>query len=165
MYLTNPVYAMIVGSVAGIIQVVGQIFIEKPWIQKRRVLNTHSFILFGFQGIWGGIYASILRKRIETIWNGFQYNFDWIVNPAGYDLAIALLCAAFGLAFGLIIGLFFFCFAKHDKEQHFTDFTYWDEYDGLRFPENLEDVQYSELSAEVFIKETVANVKAKFSYI
>ena len=156
---------MIVGAAAGIIQVVGQLFIEKPWVQKRRIFNTHSFILFGFQGIWGGIYASILRKRIETIQAGFLYDFDWIINPAGYDLAMALMCAAFGVGFGLVIGLFFFCFAKHDKEQHFTDFTYWDEYDGLRFPENLDDKQYSEISAEIHIKETMANVKSKFAYL
>ena len=30
LYITNPVFAMIVGSVAGIIQVVGQLLIEKP---------------------------------------------------------------------------------------------------------------------------------------
>ena len=165
MYFTNPVWAMILGSGSGIFQILIQRYVEKKWAVKNGIISTHSFTLFGIQGIWGGIYASIFRRVIDGQPNGFTFDDDLLENPSGYDLAMALLCAAMGLAFGIIIGLIMFCSHRHEKEQHFTDFTYWNEEDGIRYPVVLIEDEYSEEDVEIFIKESVANVKVKHSYL
>ena len=63
-YLANPVWAMVLGAGAGFFQTLFQSTIEKSRAKKGKIINTHSFFLFGFQGLWGGAYASIFRKVI-----------------------------------------------------------------------------------------------------
>ena len=60
-YITNPVYALVIGSVAGIIQTLLQNLVEKPASRKGSIINTFSFVAFGVQGILSSIFASGFR--------------------------------------------------------------------------------------------------------
>jgi hypothetical protein len=98
------------------------------------IYNTFSFTLFGVQGLLGGVFASIFRAVIDTRNDGFTYNFVNAPKPAGYDLAMATLSAGFGIAFGIITGLFVLLTTNHERLDHFTDYTYWVPDDGIRYP-------------------------------
>ena len=50
------------------------------------------------------------------------------------DFASAWISAALGIGFGLIAGIFVFCLARHERADHFDDYTYWEKDDGLRYP-------------------------------
>ena len=97
------------------------------------IYNTFSFTLFGVQGLLGGVFASIFRAVIDTRNDGFTYNFVNATKPAGYDLAMATLSAGFGIAFGIVTGLFVLLTTNHERLDHFTDYTYWVPDDGIRY--------------------------------
>ncbi len=60
-YITNPVYALVIGCVAGIIQTILQTLVEKRAARSAYITNTFSFTVFGVQGIVGSIFASGFR--------------------------------------------------------------------------------------------------------
>ena len=80
-------------------------------------------------------------------------------------MAVGALSAGMGLGFGLLIGIFVFCCAKHEKYDHFEDYTYWVADDGIRFPRTEQDKAYDSDPGDIFIKETNVNVKAKHAYL
>jgi ammonia channel protein AmtB len=84
-YITNPVYAILVGFVAGLIQTFIQNVFEKKWNRKGNVFNTISFALFGFQGLIGSGFAAgwnaIVRINFKTI--GVASVSDNLVYNAG----------------------------------------------------------------------------------
>lgn len=169
-YFTNPVWPLVLGSVTGMVQSLVQGLIEKRIAMKGRIFHTYSFTLFGVQGIIGGVFASIFRKVVETRNDKFTYNFTINQNPAGYDLAMACLSAALGIGFGLLIGIFVLITARHEKFDHFDDYTYWVPDDGLRYPKAAPTVPeiiapVSVPDTDIYVKETVVNVKAKHAYL
>ncbi len=112
---------------------------------KSRIFHTYSFTLFGVQGIIGGIFASIFRKVVESRTDNLNYSFlthyvNGVFRNAGFDLAMALLAAGFGLAFGILIGVFVLICGKHETEDHFDDYTYWVPDDGIRYPRMIPDI-------------------------
>lgn len=58
LYITNPVYALVAGASAGIIQSLIQNYFEKTAIKKRNIISTVSWSLFGFEGLVGAGFAS-----------------------------------------------------------------------------------------------------------
>ena len=91
---------------------------------------------------------------------------------------MACLCAAFGIAFGILIGIFMLCTGKHQSLDHFTDYTYWVPDDGIRYPKKIPDVIPIQPILpppivpitpgpveEIYVKETIVNVKAKHAYL
>lgn len=93
------------------------------------------------------------------------------MKAAGYDLAMALLSAAFGIAFGILIGVFVLITASHEKIDYFNDYTYWVPDDGIRYPQVVVAAPVEYIPApvipegEIYVKETVVNVKAKHAYL
>lgn len=65
-YLTNPVWSILLGALAGIVQTVGHSVLETNSAKERSVLATHSFTIFGIQGIIGGIWAAIFRAVLDV---------------------------------------------------------------------------------------------------
>lgn len=145
LYFTNPVWAMVLGSTAGGVQSLIQGLIEKRVSMTGRIFHSNSFSLFGVQGLIGGVFASIFRKVVETRTDGLTYDFTYhyfgsTFRYAGFDLAMACLCAAFGLAFGILIGIFMLCTGKHQSLDHFDDYTYWVPDDGIRYQRKVPDI-------------------------
>lgn len=38
-----------------------------------------------------------------------------------------------GIGFGLLMGIFLILLAKHERGDHFDDYTYWEQDDGIRY--------------------------------
>ena len=74
LYFTNPVWAMFLGACAGMLQAIFQRTIEKSFARRKKIINTHSFFLFGFQGLLGATFASGFRRMVEYRRDGFEYN-------------------------------------------------------------------------------------------
>jgi len=137
---------------------------------KNNIFNSTSFTLFGVQGIIGGIFASIFRAVVWTRNDGFTYVFTNAPRPAGYDLAMALLSAAFGLGFGILAGIFVLLTTNHERLDHFTDYTYWVPDDGIRYPLQVPAAPIVPViepvaDTDIYVKETIVNVKAKHAYL
>ena len=133
-FITNPIWAMILGSASGILQLLGQSLIETSWAKTKPIINTYSFTVFGAQALLGGVFGSIYRASINNVDNrdGFTYLIDNI-PVAGYSLLIAVIAAGFGIGFGVLIGILLLIMGKHQRYEHFHDYTYWVPDDGIRY--------------------------------
>lgn len=56
-YVTNPVYGILIGLIAGIVQVVLMNKVESKIAQNKSIISTFSFTLFAVQGMLAGIFA------------------------------------------------------------------------------------------------------------
>lgn len=79
-YITNPVWAMLVGSVAGIIQAIGNFFERKHSLDKK-IITTISFVLFGIQGLVGSIWTGIWRAVITHRNDGLTFDISRLPYP------------------------------------------------------------------------------------
>lgn len=133
-YITNPVWAMILGAASGILQLLGQSLIETSWSKTKPIINTYSFTVFGAQAILGGIFGAIYRASINNVNNRDGFTLDTEVMPAaGYNLLIAVISAGFGIVFGIVIGILLLITGRHKRYEHFHDYTYWVPDDGIRY--------------------------------
>jgi len=89
---------------------------------EKSIMNTHSFTLFGIQGLIGAIFAAIWNAAIRSQTYGFVYNFN---TRQIFSWIISLISLPMGLAFGAGAGLFIFLVSSHRREDHFDDYTYW----------------------------------------
>lgn len=130
-FLTNQVYALVVGFVGGAIQTLIQNYFEKKTANNSSILSTISWSLFGVQGLIGGIFATGYRNILQTQTGGVIFNASSIDFNAGYELAIALISAAIGFGFGLMAGVFVYLVNGHRRENYFEDREYWINDDGI----------------------------------
>ena len=128
-WIVNPVYAIVIGVVAGSIQVIIMNLIEKKVARERSIFNTFSFSLFGIQGLIGAIFAAIWNAAIRSRTEGFVYDFS--TNQV-FSWIISLISLPMGLLFGLGAGALCYAVGTHRREDHFDDFTYWVNDDGIR---------------------------------
>lgn len=170
-FITNPVYSLVIGSVAGIIQTVLQTFVEKRASRKSNITNTFSFIVFGVQGIIGSIFASGFREALNNETNGLEISLSNLPFPV-FGFVTACISAGVGIVFGVFIGIFYIISAKHVREEHFHDFTYWVNDDGIRYdlPESEEEEdesinESSEPAGDFYIRETAKDIKMKHAYL
>ena len=174
-YFTNPVWPMVLGSTAGALQSVLQNVAEKKVAKSQNIRNTHSFALFGVQGILGAIFAAIFRQVVKSRNDGFDFDFsqkDIATRNGGYEIAVALVSAGIGLFSGFLIGAFLAAATKHERDDHFDDYTYWMADDGIRYPRAahthtpiIEEEEEEEEPGDIYIKETTVNVKNKHAYL
>jgi len=129
-WVVNPVYALVIGVVSALIQVVIMNLVEKKFAREKNIFHTYSFTLFGGQGLVGAIFASIWNAAIRSNTYGFTYNFN--TNQV-FSWIISLISLPMGLLFGVLAGFFIFVIASHRREDHFDDLTYWVNDDGIRF--------------------------------
>ena len=67
-YITNPVYAILIGFIGGVIQTIFNNTVEKSFAQSRNIFNTYSFTLFGLQAFLGCCFAAA--------WNAVSKEID-----------------------------------------------------------------------------------------
>jgi hypothetical protein len=67
-YILNPTYALIAGGIGGLLQGFIQNLIERAGINKRKIVSTVSWSLFGFQGILGGCFAAAWKQVAMNNW-------------------------------------------------------------------------------------------------
>jgi ammonium transporter Rh len=75
-WVVNPVYCVVIGAVAGTLQVIIMNLLEKKIAKSGSIFNTFSFTLFGIQGLIGAIFAAIWSAGIRTNQYGFNYKID-----------------------------------------------------------------------------------------
>lgn len=78
-YITNPVWGILIGSVAGIIQPVINYFEHKHSL-KNNIVTTISFGLFGINGLVGAAWASVWRAVIISRNDGITCNLDFLTH-------------------------------------------------------------------------------------
>lgn len=72
-FISNPVYSIVAGLTAGIVQTLIQNCIEKPHLQTKSVISTISWSLFGIQGLLGGAFASGYQQIILSNSNNLTF--------------------------------------------------------------------------------------------
>lgn len=130
-WVTNPVYAIVIGVVAALVQVVVMNVVEKKFAREKSIFNTFSFTLFGIQGLIGSIFAAIWQAGIRSQSYEFIYNIDDNNNQI-FSWIISLISAPMGLLFGVGAGVLVMAVGTHRREDHFDDYTYWVNDDGIR---------------------------------
>lgn len=130
-WIVNPVYALVIGVVAALVQVVAMNVVEKRVANEKSIFNTFSFTLFGIQGLIGAIFASIWHAGVRSQSYGFTYNIDGNSNQV-FSWIISLISMPMGLLFGAGAGLLVMAVGTHRREDHFEDYTYWLNDDGIR---------------------------------
>ncbi len=130
-FLTNQVYALVVGFVGGAIQSFIQNVIEKKAANNGSIISTISWSLFGIQGVIGGIFATGYRNILETRTDGFSFSSNSIDFNSGKELGIAMISAMIGLGFGVLAGIFVYLVNGHKRENYFEDREYWINDDGI----------------------------------
>lgn len=86
---------------------------------------------------------------------------------AGWSLLIAVITMGIGLVFGILIGIILLIFGKHQRTEHFHDYTYWIPDDGIRYPLEYEytSSQASSSIGEYYVHEVNDNVKNRNGYL
>jgi hypothetical protein len=156
-YTSNPVYAIVVGVVGGMLQTIFM-SIQQYLVNTKglRPLTTVSFTLFGIQGLVGTAFAIGWKEIIEQASNGLPY------IPLGENshqlIFYVLISAGIGLGTGLAIGFFIFVVNGHLKKHHFVDRTYWLMEDGIS--DGVVPVVEEEGSERYFEGEEIKNMHA-----
>lgn len=130
-FIVNPVYGIIIGTTAGLVQVIVMNLVEKKFARSKSIFNTFSFTLFGIQGFLGACFAAAFNAAVRSRKYGFIYTFpaDW--NQV-FAWIMSLISAPMGICFGALVGAMCMAASTHDRIDHFNDFTYWREDDGIR---------------------------------
>lgn len=125
-YVVNPVYGIVMGIVAALVQVVIMNLVEKKIALSKSIFNTFSFTLFGVQGMIGACFAAIWYAGVRSRKYGFEYNFpdDDKWNQV-FAWIISLISAPMGVAFGLLAGLLLMFITKYERDDYFNDFACW----------------------------------------
>lgn len=134
-FIVNPTYSMIVGSTAGIVQVLVQNFIEKKIARKYNIINTFSFCLFGVQGLIGSVFASIFRADLKNKNQMAYYKNAYVINSTE-PIALGFVSTALGVGLGLIVGTMIYFLSHHKRADHFHDFPYWTDEEETPFLDN-----------------------------
>lgn len=78
-------------------------------------MTTYSFSLFGLQGFVGAIFAAGYNNRVANNNNSNNFSYVNALTSPGSEFSIYFISAGMGLASGIIIGLFAFCFSNYKK--------------------------------------------------
>jgi hypothetical protein len=136
-FITNPVYVLVAGFTAGLVQAFIQNLIERKWMKTKSVVSTISWSLFGVSGLVGAAFAAGYQKIILSHSNGFTYRAGTVDSNPGYQMLIAVISAGIGLGFGVISAIFVNIFSSQKSNEQFTDRTYWSSDDGLTYYKNM----------------------------
>jgi ammonia channel protein AmtB len=80
-FITSPLYAIIAGFTAGLIQSLIQNVFESRYAKNKSVVSTISWSLFGIQGIIGGVFATGYRHILKYNSNHFIYDSTSLNSP------------------------------------------------------------------------------------
>ena len=130
-WIVNPAYALVIGFVAATVQIIVMNFIEKKAARYGSIFNTFSFTLFGIQGMIGSVFSAIWSAGTRSNMYGFSYVIDNTHNQV-FNWVISLISLPIGLLFGVAAGGLIALVNTHQRNDHFDDFTYWVNDDGIR---------------------------------
>lgn len=153
-WIVNPVYALVIGVVSALLQVIIMNLVEKKIAREKAIFNTFSFTLFGGQGLLGAIFAAIWNAAVRS--KTYDFSYDFRINQV-FSWIMSLISLPMGLAFGLVAGALCAAVATHRREDHFDDFTYWYNDDGIRM--------FRDGEAEIGVRERSHIIKERKAYL
>lgn len=124
-HIFNPLGAMVLGMIAGLLQPLFNIIEEKS--AKRPFYSTNVLFVFAIQGFLGSLAAGILRAIRD---NADNFNYDLYPYPYRWDGAGEFYRATF-ISFGIAIGagavvaLFVFLVSVQEIPDFYEDRAYW----------------------------------------
>lgn len=77
----------------------------------------------------GAVFAAIWNAGVRS--RTYDFDFNFTVNQI-FSWIMSLISLPMGLLFGALAGLLCIAVAGHKREDHFDDFTYWLNDDGIR---------------------------------
>lgn len=119
--------AIFIGIFAGALQVLfnklDKKMGSKPWF------SNNVFFTIGIQGLLGGLVSAIMRAINQTYPN-YSNNIATVKSPYGVfdqrgQISAVFISLGIGLVTGLIVGLILRCFNSEEREEYYTDATYW----------------------------------------
>jgi hypothetical protein len=119
LYITSPIYAFVAGITGGIAQSLIQNLIEKRAAQKRWIVSTVSWSLFGIQGLIGAAFASGWKAILFTNTNGLIIESATLASSSQSEIYGGLISAGIGAAFGAGVGLILFLVSGQEKGEYF----------------------------------------------
>jgi hypothetical protein len=133
LFIANPTYALVAGATGGIIQSLLQNFVERTFINKKTILSTVSWSLFGIQGIIGAGFAAGWKAILFSTKSGLTIEPKVLQFSSQFEFYGGLISAGIGLAFGLGVGLLVLLVNNQISREYFEDFFYWYSSDGIRY--------------------------------
>lgn len=141
--ITNPAAALVVGAIAGIVQVLWNRLVEKHVNQISIIDSLNCLGLFGIAGFQGGLWAAIFsgvqsNDSTKSIFLANQpnspHNFSMYVHTGGEQIGALFMTLGIATIAGGIVGWILFFINRNAAGYQFTDSTYWKtEDDGIHF--------------------------------
>ena len=129
-YITDPVFSLTLGAFVGIFQVMIMNIVRGKIGQGDAITTSSSFTLFGLNGLIGSAWAAWSNAFVTTDQGNFTFT---AFTESHFEILMGLMSIAFGIGIGLILGLLFLCTGQHTRRDHFTDYTYWMDDDGISY--------------------------------
>lgn len=121
----NPMAALLLGVIAGILQPLFNIADDKS-ARKPRISSNAAFV-FGVQGFLGSLAAGIMRA-IQDNNSDFDYNvnpFPFRLEDSGEYYRATFISFGLAIAAGVVSGLFIVLVNKQERVDFFSDRPYW----------------------------------------
>lgn len=119
-FMFNPMAAIILGVIAGIIQPLFNM-VEQKLANQIYFCSSAPFLFF-IQGLLGGMAAGIMRaiKQNDSTFNFSTYPFQYnSINVTGEYFRATYISFGIALGTGVVLGLFFWLVAAQQKEDFF----------------------------------------------
>lgn len=169
-YIYNPLESLLLGTGAGILQVLFNI-IEKK-IGNKPYWSNGVFFLFAVQGFLGGIFSSVMRA-INQSQSSYSSSYASLPSKYVYDqrgqISATFISMGTGVVTGIIIFIFVYLLNRETVEDLYHDKTYWlVEEDGISERRVVEEavagVPVSEQSESIEVSEG-QSIKGEHAYL
>ena len=125
-YIYNPLQALMLGSLAGILQVLFNKVEVK--LGNFPYWSNGVFFLFGVQGFLGGLFSAVMRAINKTS-STYGTAYDSLPSKYVYDQRGQISATFITLGIAIVTGLILFvvlkCFNAEEREDFYHDKTYW----------------------------------------
>jgi hypothetical protein len=165
-YIYNPLESLLLGSGAGILQVLFNIAEKK--MGNKPLWSNGVFFLFAVQGFLGGIFSAVIRA-INQSQPSYSSSYASLPTKYIYDqrgqISATFVSLGMGIVTGLILFVFIYCLNKETQDDLYHDKTYWliDE-DGISDRKQEAEVAASEQSESIEVSEG-QSIKGEHAYL
>lgn len=165
----NPMEAIILGAIAGVLQVALFNWIERK-VGHTPLISNGVFFLFGVQGLLGGLASAVLRAIVKS-YSGYSTYYDKLTaNNVQYDqrgqISATFISLGIAVLTGLVVGAIMQAFNAEEDQDFYHDRAYWlvedDGISGRREPTAQAPPPVEEDDPEVY---EGADIKAEHAYL
>lgn len=122
--------------------------------------------MFGIQGILGSIFVPVFRYVMSSSDSELVKGISIKSLPSpGLIFAVAAISVGIATLSALFSGIPIYLCAKHEADEHFHDFTYWFNDDGISYAIENERESVETSLTFIHVKETNKDIKMKHAYL